>query len=202
VKARPTSLRVSKRWNTHSTSVRSIHIHGNKLTSIGISDKAQVLDLKTGKTLLDCPVNTKPYHRVAFMNGSGTRLVTGGQDGCLMFRDPNDGSILAELHNLAHGFLWLTCDNEASSDYGDCFWTDQEELIQVYNRVAGIETLLAPSSEEHKEYIRIHKNRALTMSRVGMTSAATDQGIEQLMATRRNSVMDWDAFALLEQLVD
>jgi len=200
VKARPNSLRASKRWHIHSSSVRSIHIRGDKLTSIGISDKAQVLDLKTGQTILDCPVNTKPYHRVAFMNASGTRLVTGGQDGCLMFRDVTNGSILAELHNLAHGFLWLTRDDEATKDYGDCFWTDQEALISVYNRVAGIETLLVPSSEEYKEYVRIHKNQSMTMTRVGMTPAAIDESIGQLLEIRRNSIMDWDPFALLEQL--
>ncbi|MCP4982640.1 MAG: WD40 repeat domain-containing protein [Gammaproteobacteria bacterium] len=201
-KARPTSPKILRCWSTHGSDVRSVHVRGNRLSSIGIFDKAQVLDLDSGKTLLDCPVNAKPYHRVAFMNAGGTRLVTGGQDGCLMFHDASDGSVQAELHNLAHGYLWLTRDDDSGKAYGDSFWTDQEELISVYNRVAGIEALLLPSSEAHQEYIRIHKNRGMTMSRVGMTPAATDPVTERLLATRHSSIMDCGPSALLEQLPD
>lgn len=199
-KTRPESKRVSRRWPVHRTDVRSIRIQDGNLVSLGIADDAFILDTKSGKPILECPLDTKPYRRAAFVNAAGTRLVTGGQDGCLMFRDTANGSILAELRNLAHGFLWLTRDDENPADYGSCFWTDREEMVQVYNRVGDIETLLAPASREYREYISIHNHRTRTMARVGMTPAATDQDSEALLSARRNSVVDRDPAALLERL--
>lgn len=199
VKSRPEAKRISRRWTVHRNDVRSIRVQQGKLVSIGISADARIIDCKSGKTLLQCPIDTRPYRRVAFTTAAGTRLVTGGQDGCLMFRDSADGSILAELRNLAHGFLWVSHADKDSDNYTDCFWTDREEMIQVYNRTGGIETLLLPSSKEYKDYINIHNNQAMTMARVGMTPAASKQHIEEQRSTHRESLLDWDNLALLEQ---
>jgi WD40 repeat protein len=200
VKARPESKRASRRWDLHTTDVRSIRIQGQHLVSIGMMDDAYILDPGSGKILLTCPVDTKPFHRVAFTNSVGTRLVTGGEDGSLMFRDAADGSILAELRNLAHGFLWLTHDDKNDSDLGDCFWTDQDEMIQVYDRRNGIETLLAPSGKEHHDYVRIHNNQAMTMARVGMTPGAVGRGAELQMTSYEASMLDWNPLSMLEHL--
>lgn len=198
IKVRPESKRASRRWSVHRSDVRSVRVQGKYLVSIGITDDAAILNPKSGKTILECPVDTRPYHRVAFMNAEGTRLVTGGQDGCLMFRDAADGSILAELRNLSHGFLWLTHDAKDPDGYGDCFWTEQDEMVQVYDRSRGVETLLSPSSKEYEDYIRIHKNQTMTMARVGMTPAAIDQNVDGQIAAQLNSSIDLSPQALLE----
>ena len=197
-RARPEAKRIGRRTKLHTSDVRSIRIQGDNLVSIGITDDACIIDTKTGKTRLECPVNTRHYHRVAFMNAAGTRLVTGGQDGCLMFRDPADGTILAELHNLAEGYLWITRNADGATEQGDCFHTDQEQMIQVYDRCNGVETLVNPASREYDHYLRAHNNRIETMAKVGMTPAAMDQkaGLEKAM--RRDLSSDWLFRPLLE----
>ena len=198
IKARPEAKRTSRRWSVHRSDVRSVRLQGNNLVSIGITDDAAILNPRSGQTILECPVDTKPYHRVAFLNAEGTRLVTGGQDGCLMFRDAADGSILAELRNLSHGFLWITHDAKATEGYGDCFWTSEDEMVQVYDRSRNVETLLSPTSKEYDDYIRIHNNQAMTMARVGMTPAAIEQNADAEIAAQLNSTIDWSPLALLE----
>jgi WD40 repeat protein len=184
VRARVTVSEVIDRWPLHGTDVRSITICGSRLCSIGIGDDARIVDLANGKVILECPVSTRPYRRIAFLNKDATRFVTGGADGCLMFRDPKDGSVLAALHNLGSGFLFTTLCNGRKYDQAEWFWTDREELIQVHNQVAGIETLLPPTDTRHKEFVQSHKNRPATMAAVGMSPDVAKHAVGELLDAR------------------
>lgn len=166
-------------WPIHATEVRALTVCDQRLCSIGIRDDAHILDLRRGSELLSCPVTTSPFRRVAFLNQSGTRFVTGGQDGCLTFRDARDGTSVAELHHLATGFLWQTRGNDHCPDPG-WLWTDRDDLVRVYRRVGSVETLVPQAQDMHREYFQSRNNRIMTMARVGMCVEAVQHGVARL----------------------
>ena len=198
VKAMSTTAKVLERWQQHTTHVRSITVQDQLLCSIGIDDDARILDMSSGETLLHCPVSSPLNHRVAFLNGDGSRLVTGGQNGRIMFHDTEGGSVLAELHNLGQGFLWTARNTTNDFDANDLFWTDRPELIQVFSEVGGSESLLSPSDPRHRKYLQTRNSKIATMARVGMCQEATKHDSSALAQAQRSAFSKPQERMLLE----
>lgn len=187
-------------WKVLQTEIRTVTYHDGRVCAVGLFDDAVVLDATTGETQLRTTVDTHLCHRVAFLNGNGTRFVTGGQDGRLRIHDTKTGALLAELHHLAQGFLWMTApDAEETTDAG-WFWTDRPELVDIYSSTEDKDALLAPDDAERAEYIRMHNSRAATMARVGLSARAAKRDIALLAQTHRAALDETRQVALLEQL--
>ena len=198
IKAHSADGRVIDRWNLHTSNVRSVAMCGKKLVSIGIHDNACVTDPETGITDLNCNVDSLLFRRVAFINEDYTRVVTGGQDGRLRFHDIKDGVILAELHNLDHGFLWTTSNSNDDDKSPRWFWTSRPEMIQVYNRIGDMETLIPPTDDDHIAYMQTNNSKIATMSRVGMCSEAIKRDVAALCQSLKDKLEQDNQKVLLE----
>ena len=179
----------------HRSDVRSVALCGEKLVSVGIYDNACVADALSGKVSFNCRIQSSLFRRVGFINDAQTRLVVGGQDGRLRFHDLESGKLLAELHNLDHGFLWTT---EPDDDDPEWFYTDRPETIQVYEVREKRETLVPPGDSRHDDYIQSHNSRVATMSRVGMCGGVVTHDLAALYDSAREGVKQENAMKLLE----
>ncbi|MBT8080184.1 MAG: PQQ-binding-like beta-propeller repeat protein [Gammaproteobacteria bacterium] len=200
VKARSADGAVLERWRLHTSNVRSVAMCDGRLVSIGIHDNACITDPHSGSIALCCRINAPLFRRVAFINAEQSRLVTGGQDGRLRFHDINDGRILAELHNLGTGYLWTTENNDEQSPHWFC--TDRPEMIQLYERLGDIETLVPPTDQRHRDYVQALNSRVATMARVGMCKDAISRDVAALCDSFREKLQRANQRALLEHSPD
>jgi WD40 repeat protein len=188
-----------------ATTGRSMKVYNTgKVTSMGVSGDGRYIitgkdaigtsvklwDLETGSPLLVLP-DTKDDQEVQLrfpvsvdISVKKNILIAGGWNGKIYFFNVDDGRLVATFHNVAHGFLWTTSENNPTGHRW--LWTDREDMLHVIERDAENNNIrfLAPEDNKRLDYLHLHNNREMVMSGIAGQPAS-----RRMIATRHTATV-------------